>query len=241
MLKANKNGVIVIRQTPNTNLSAKKAKPPPSAESKRSVHLSRNSSRRNSRNEDPSKFNNIPNNERKKSSTFRSSKSPSKSNQIDKLSKAKSFHELNNDLTPPRSPILPTRFVEETLLIKYIENIIKLVENTNLILEVIYFLGIHHLATKCHPINNLMNYCTGDKFLLEIRKRIELSHKIMSIKMELQILHKTVLNFIFCVGIVSLPRPLMMNITTHRSSNCTRLKTGLYSLDILLISFSKVK
>ena len=124
MLKANKNGVIVIRQTPNQNLSAKKTKPPPSAESKRSVHLSRNSSRRNSRNEDPSKFNNIPNNERKKSSTFRSSKSPSKSNQIDKLSKAKSFHELNNDLTPPRSPILPTRFVEETLLIKNIENTI---------------------------------------------------------------------------------------------------------------------
>ena len=111
MLKANKNGVIVIRQTPNTNLSAKKAKPPPSAESKRSVHLSRNSSRRNSRNEDPSKFNNMPNNERKKSSTFRSSKSPSKSNQMDKLSKAKSFHELNNDLTPPRSPILPTRYI----------------------------------------------------------------------------------------------------------------------------------
>ena len=241
MLKANKNGVIVIRQTPNTNLSAKKAKPPPSAESKRSVHLSRNSSRRNSRNEDPSKFNNIPNNERKKSSTFRSSKSPSKSNQIDKLSKAKSFHELNNDLTPPRSPILPTRFVEETLLIKYIENIIKLVENTNLILEVIYFLGIHHLATQCHPINNLMNYCMGDKFLLEIRKRIELSHKIMSIKMELPILHKKILNSTFCVGIVSLPRPLMMNITTRCSSNCTRLKTGLYSLDILLISFSKVK
>ena len=122
MLKANKNGVIVIRQTPNSNPSAKKAKPPPSAESKRSVHLSRNPSRRNSRNEDPSKFNNIPNNERKKSSTFRSSKSPSKSNQIDKLSKAKSFHDLNNDLTPPRSPILPTRFVEEKLLLKHIEN-----------------------------------------------------------------------------------------------------------------------
>ena len=115
----------------------------------------------------------------------------------------------------------------------------ELVENTNLILEVIYFLGIHHLATQCHPINNLMNYCTGDKFLLEIRKRIELSHKIMSIKMELPILHKKILNSTFCVGIVSLPRPLMMNITTHRSSNCTRLKTGLYSLDIPLILFSK--
>ena len=72
-------------------------------------------------------FSNIPKqNERKKSSTFRSSKSPSKSNQMDKLSKAKSFHELNNDLTPPRSPILPTRFVEETLLIEYIEDIINM-------------------------------------------------------------------------------------------------------------------
>ena len=132
MLKANKNGVIVIRQTPSTNLSAKKAKPPPSAESKRSVHMSRNSSRRNSRNEAPSKFNSIPNNERKKSSTFRSSKSPSKSTQIDKLSKAKSFHELNNDLTPPRSPILPTRFVGDNLLIQFIENIITSnIENTN--------------------------------------------------------------------------------------------------------------
>ena len=79
----------------NTNISAKKVKPP-SAESTRSVHPS-SSSRKNSK---------IDSGKQKHPPLVGSTKSPTKN---DKLSKAKSFHELS-DLTPPRSPILPTRY-----------------------------------------------------------------------------------------------------------------------------------
>ena len=91
-LKANKNGVIVIRQTPNSTIAAKKVKPP-SAESTRSVNHTRRSH----------KLENV----KQKKSNSKISKDNIKS---ERLSKAKSFHELN-DLTPPRSPILPTTYV----------------------------------------------------------------------------------------------------------------------------------
>ena len=91
-LKANKNGVIVIRQTPNSIIGTKKAKPP-SAESTRSVNHIRRSH----------KLENV----KQKKSNSKISKDNIKS---ERLSKAKSFHELN-DLTPPRSPILPTTYV----------------------------------------------------------------------------------------------------------------------------------
>ena len=91
-LKANKNGVIVIRQTPNSIIGTKKAKPP-SAESTRSVNHTRRSH----------KLENV----KQKKSISKISKDNIKS---ERLSKAKSFHELN-DLTPPRSPILPTTYV----------------------------------------------------------------------------------------------------------------------------------
>ena len=94
-LKANKNGVIVIRQTPSTNTVSNKKMKPPSAESTRSIRRS-NSIRRTSKVE----------NGKQKQQHSKTSKSPTK---LDKLSKAKSFHELS-DLTPPRSPILPTRY-----------------------------------------------------------------------------------------------------------------------------------
>ena len=98
-LKANKNGVIVIRQTSNTSPSVKK-RTAPSAETTRSTKLT-NPATKNTKTDKESRR--IP--LEQKQSHLRSSKSSAKP---ERLSKAKSFHELS-DLTPPRSPILPSR------------------------------------------------------------------------------------------------------------------------------------
>jgi len=95
-LKANKNGVVVIRQTTTSNAMKGKSKTP-SAEDMRGNRAG------------TVPFNKLVNEPKghpeQKEFRLRSSKSKTKP---EILSKAKSFHELS-DLTPPRSPVLPTR------------------------------------------------------------------------------------------------------------------------------------
>ena len=99
-LKANKNGVIVIRQTPSNASPSVKKRSTPSAETTRGGKHT-NPATKNAKTGKESRK--VP--LEQKQTHLRSSKATTKP---EKLSKAKSFHELC-DLTPPRSPILPSR------------------------------------------------------------------------------------------------------------------------------------